>query len=372
MSLSPRQKADIENRKKISEDAKVNQLKAKLAAKKSQTNTNDIVKNQTSVIQSKLGSKGLSAATLKMQQDLADKFNIVLFDVDGNISTVPISGQINPDINVGTGRFTSNAFKKSVEVLTGQVETSSGGGNLFNDYIAKPIEDFIDSIFTNFEFDALPQDMKDKVLAIDEKIKNEEITIETLRTSYNVNRYRAPKSRDDNLAKASLLESINLQIDAATERINKLKKEREQVFKQFKANTTLRDEVKRLTDEMIKLSKASPLTAELKANMDELIQKGSAVIEKMYLEGLEVNHESVGDLQNAMLQLSYRIKEPIQENKSILENGLGFINEQLFGFGAALAEIFEKIMNPEVDDMKNQLIKFSMAQKLAVLELASQ
>ena len=67
------------------------------------------------VIQTELGSIGLSDTTKAAQQELSDKYGIPTFDVEGNISTLPSSGIIDETINVGTGKFSESAFRASID-----------------------------------------------------------------------------------------------------------------------------------------------------------------------------------------------------------------------------------------------------------------
>ena len=45
----------------------------------------------------------LSAAVIKMQQTLSEKFGIPTFDLTGKVSTIPLTRPLNTDINVNTG-----------------------------------------------------------------------------------------------------------------------------------------------------------------------------------------------------------------------------------------------------------------------------
>ena len=45
----------------------------------------------------------LSAAVIKMQQQLSEKFGIPTFDLKGKVSTIPLTRPLNTDINVNTG-----------------------------------------------------------------------------------------------------------------------------------------------------------------------------------------------------------------------------------------------------------------------------
>ena len=78
----------------------------------------------------------LSAAVIKMQQALSEKFGIPTFDLTGIVSTIPLTRPLNTGINVNTGStgLTVNAFNNLLKkftpttalIPTKEVITSSG------------------------------------------------------------------------------------------------------------------------------------------------------------------------------------------------------------------------------------------------------
>jgi len=128
------------------------------------------VSNQIDVIQTALGHQGLSEATIRAQQELSEKFGIPTFDIVGNISTVPQTRAIDETINVGTGRFTESAFKKSIQALAPEQSLFDRIITGFNDSITKPIQAIFDTIFTDRVINELPPELQQRIKEIDDRI----------------------------------------------------------------------------------------------------------------------------------------------------------------------------------------------------------
>jgi len=314
--------------------------------------------------------EGLGAATLAAQKALADKFNIVTFDTKGNISQVPTSGIVDPNINVGTGRFTSEAFAKSVQVLTQQIKPVAPQTNVFEDFVFKPITEAIDAIFGIVKEEDLDEAHKEMLRKIDAEIEAANKQLADLEQQLNNVGLNSGTGRAAASYNETRARSIIVSIEETKKLLTELKAKRANVFKLFASSKILTDQMKQLTDAMKKLLKEENITIELKAAMSKLIEQGSKLIEKMYLNNATITYSVIQDLQNAMLSLNIYTKEPIQQKAADLNTGLGFISEGIFGFATSLSEAFEKIFNPDVNTLTQQLVRIQIAQVQAARELS--
>lgn len=330
----------------------------------------DNFRTETQIIQSKLGTEGLGEATIKAQQELAEKFNIVTFDIEGNISTVPLTTTEPMTIDVGTGRFTSDVFRKSVEVLQTKLRPQEPQMTFFDTFFARPITKLIDVLFNTQSLEDLTPEQQERIRLVDLEIEAARNKLQELRNIRQANLDKKLHGGMANRRKQDRLDQQQQDINTQTRVVNNLVKKRESLFREFAASSTLKDEMLSLTKEMQGLAQLEPLTAELKASMDTLIKEGSAIIESMLREGADIQQQIVSELQRAMLELTFRIKEPITNTATELKIDLGFIGDSLFGIGTLIADAFDRIFNPPAEELKNQLIRFGIAQRLAAAELA--
>lgn len=315
---------------------------------------------QVSKVQSELKHDGLSAATIKMQQELSEKYGVPTFDVKGSISTIPSSGKINPDIDVGTGNMSDSDFKKSIDsiVKNQSIPASSGGSGLF-DGIDKGVTKFFDDIFKFDTIENLPEEIAAQIDEIDQKIA------ELKRQIGEIPRPKAASYKESAAkrnASEKAQESYKRNVKSLQDQINALTKKRSEIVLNYKTKTDIMDKIRLLIDDLTALSQVETLTSELKVTIQEKIQEATKTTERILSENLNVTQATINELNRAVLLANERYKAPI----SIAINDS---NDNIDGL-AELIPLFPELFKDKSDNEKaEQLVKDYKIQKLAI-ELA--
>ena len=328
MSLSPKQAQLAENQRKI------DQVVANFIAKKNAGKAS----NQ---IQTTLSNQGIGQKAKEAQQKLSDMFGIPTFDIKGNISTVPTTGIINPDISVGTGRFSDSAFKKSLAALTNaNNDILSAGAKAFNDILLAPIAAAFTGLFDFINLGDLSEEQQNKIRFINKEIeaaekerKNNQEKIDEI-----LNKFRAKPEEFKNMPIGILLEPYRRKIAELENYIAKLTSQREDMLKSFRAvrdfTKNVQDKAKQLNNMIDKV----PFTVHDKTELGNLINQSSQLLEKIVGEKISVANADMVALNLAMQSASHKFNAPIQEGQSVLDEVLKGLSENLEGAGKWFAE----------------------------------
>lgn len=300
------------------------------------------VKNQVNTVQTQLESKGLGAATIKAQQELAEKFGIVTFDTTGAISTIPLTREIDTSIDVGTGKYTSQAFYDSVRVIKSQLTPPPEQVDFFSSYIAQPIEKFINDLFGVVSYEDLPPELQAQVDELQAKADTERRIHESLRNDYN---------------HYELYRGYLAQIDA--------------IYKQFSVDTKVKDEVLNMTAKINELLKVPYFTPQLKTEATNEIKQASALLEKLITSGAEITQSLVNELTFGVQSLAFKLSEPTQQPASDLILDLGKIGEDLLGGAQQTFTDLGKFFFPETDQIVEQIKREIEAQMKLIPYLRS-
>lgn len=342
MSLSPRQQAAIENQQKIDD------VVANFAARKR-------LQQGSNEIQTQLSSIGLSDRTKRAQQELSEKFGIPTFDVKGNISTLPSTGVINPDIDVGTGRFSESVFRASIKSMVNDNQNIvSLGAKMFNEVLVAPIVKAFSDLFNFVELSDLTPIQQNQIKTINKEIQDREdeakkITAEINRVSrmrINPSNRRAAINRNTKIK--ALIDARNIN----NAQIKKLKEQRDDLLKQFRGVPKFTEIVKQRTQELDEMINKIPFTVTDKAKLSDLIAQSSQLIEKILKEEISIQQSDLTALQVALKAAAFKLATPISETQGQLDGLLDGVTESLFGIGAffieamtAFGKIFEETLN---------------------------
>ena len=352
MSLSSQSLAIL----KSVQDYKANNAEVVRASVQAANNQSNLF-NAVSRVQSELKHDGLSAATIKAQQELSEKYGIPTFDVKGSISTLPSSGKINPDIDVGTGNMSDSDFKKSIDriVKNQMIPASSGGGGFF-DGITKGVTQFFDDIFKFDTVENLPDEIADQIDAIDQRISELRQKISDT-PKPQIGSYKdtgAQRARTN-----SLREEYSRFVSQIQTKINELTKKRSDIILNYKTKTDVMDKIRTLIDDLIALSQVGTLTTELKVTIQEKIQEASKTVERILAENLNISQSTINEINRAVLLANERYKAPIQ-------TAINDSNDNISGT-AELIQLFPELFKNKSDnDKAEQLVKDYMIQKLAI------
>lgn len=295
----------------------------------------DLAKTRDSgitTLQTELSHSGISDGVIKLQQQLSEQFGIVTFDIDGNISTIPITRELDPTINTGTGKYTSEAFYDSVKTIKSTLDTPQGV-SWFDDYIAQPIREYVAQLFAPVNYDELTPDVREKVEELDKRL-------DELKASHT---------------------KLQLTGKSSQYYLNPIEKEIQQVMNQktallnnFLAQTRVTDEIKALTAELHGLIEEPYVTAKLKATITDELTQGSSILQNIIEKGLNVEQSLLNELRTSMKELQFRLQEPIQEPKTDLEFNLPKLGEQILGNVQNNIEGFASLFNPSVEELVNR------------------
>jgi len=377
--LSARSLADARNRELINTALRSNPLI--LQAQKTGQLTNDIAtsiglnvsKKATNIVQSTLGKSGLGAKAIAAAQALSEKFGIVTFDVEGNIATVPETRDIDPTIFVGTGRFTDSAFKKSIEVLQGKSDPIASFGASVNETILKPIIKGFTDLFGSRNIADLPLEQQERVKDIDAMLEILKPQIRAVPTcsvtavQVGYNSIGRPKYRED--IDCSDRDSIIAMNAIIQPQIDILEAEREGIFQFYVVLAGFEKKVIDQAEILTRLVKENPLTATLKAEINEEIKIASALLQEIIEKQIQVSNVSMTTLNKAMNAGAARMSEQLSGSANVLEQlGTNLVNN-LTGVGGLLDDLggvidaitkgitqsFEKMFNPSIEDrIKNE------------------
>ena len=328
MSLSPKQVQLAENQRKI------DQVVANFIAKKN-------AGKAATQIQTTLSNQGIGQKTREAQQKLSDMFGIPTFDAKGNISTVPATGIINPDISVGTGRFSDSAFKKSLAALTNtNNDILSAGAKAFNDILLAPIAAAFTGLFDFINLGDLSEEQQNQIKFINKEIeaaekerKNNQDKIDEI-----LSRLRAKPEEFKNMPIGIVLDPFRRKIEQISAYISKLTSQRENMLKSFRG---IRDFTKQVRDKATQLNNLIdkiPFTVHDKTELGNLIQQSSQLLEKIIVEKITVANQDMIELNIAMQSAAHKFNEPIQEGQSVLDEILKGLSENLEGAGKWFAE----------------------------------
>ena len=323
------------------------------------SNANDQNKlfRQVSKVQTELKHDGLSAATIKAQQELSEKYGIPTFDVKGNISTVPSSGIINTDINVGTGNLSDSDYKKSIDVIVRNqsIPASSGGSGLF-DGIAKGVTEFFDDIFKFDTIESIPEEIAAQIDEIDRQIAELKRRLGELPQQPNRSNFATDQEYNRKVAE---LASFRNEAVSINNQIESLMKRRTEIMLNYKTKTDIMDKIRLLIDDLTALSQVETLTAELRVTIQEKIAEASKTVERILVENLNVTQATINELNRAVLLANERYKA--QATISIND-----ANDNIDGT-AELIQLFPELFKDKSDNEKaEQLVKDYQIQKLAI------
>lgn len=306
-----------------------------------------------------------------MQQELSETFGIPTFDIEGNISTVPTTRSINTSIDVGTGRFTESAFKKSLDILTQEQSIFNALGSGFKQFITDPIIEIFDALFTDKVIEGLPLLQQQRIKEIDVEILSLEarlIPVPACKQIFTQTIFRGFSrmvlSRTDCTEKDAA-EKQNSQFDVI---ISRLKTERNAIIQEFGVIAGAREEIEKITAQINSLIDAKPFTAQIKAELQNKLQEGSIAIEKILEKSINIEQSELSVLQIAMQAGAFALQQEISQEANLLDGILGDLSDGLFGIGAFFLEGFE-IFAKSFEDLMNDLFdmtpeKLSEAQKL--------
>lgn len=319
-----------------------------------QKNSSITTTKQINTVQTTLANAGLGERTKKAQQELSDKYGIPTFDVKGFISTVPASGEINKDINVGTGALTPSAFQKSLEVLIRNQQQSGGsGGAGALAAITAPITTLIDILLPKTDYSDLTDDQKKQIATLDAEIAKWTAEAERLGTEASRN--------------AGIYQQF---LDAVAKR-NEFTNAKNTILQKYRAANQIIKEIQEVQKKLLDLAKVTDITQQLKDDIQTTQQDASALIEKVLREGLEVPKSVITELNKAQLAANAKFKEEIKEAQKDTKENVdvigGFLN-QFNAFFNALNAIF----NPPVEVMVEQQLKQGRAMKIAIQKAKSE
>ena len=328
MSLSPKQAQLAENQRKI--DQHIANFTAKKNAGKAS--------NQ---IQTTLSNQGIGQKTKEAQQKLSDMFGIPTFDAKGGISTVPATGVINPDISVGTGRYSESAFKKSLAALTNtNNDILSAGAKAFNDILLAPIASAFTGLFDFINLGDLSDEQQNQIRFINKEIeaaekerKNNQDKIDEI-----ISKSRAKPEEFKNMPIGIILNPFRRKIDQIDTYIEKLTAQREDMLKSFRAVRDFTKQVQDKVEQLNNLIDKVPFTVHDKTELGNLINQSSQLLEKIVGEKIAIVNADMVALNLAMQSASHKFNAPIQEGQSVLDEVLKGLSENLEGAGKWFSE----------------------------------
>lgn len=324
--------------------------------------------NQIDIVQSAFGKSGLGAATIAAQQALAEKYGIVTFDVEGNISAIPQTRSIDTSINVGTGRFTESAFTKSLEVLAPKTDLIANFSNGINDIILKPIVNAWNSIFGSRDILDLPEQQQIRVKEIETRIGELRKQLTNLppcsdnvlmtwngRQWINTASGQNCTARDNAIAANAIFE---VELKALTE-------EKESIFKKYVIEANFEKQVLEQAEIINELVKINPVSATIKAEIQSEIQTASKLIEEILTKGIKIETANLSELQKAMVAGAHRLNDQVSAQSETANNLADSILKGISDFGASLGDLggvveaiiegitksFDKVFNPSVEDI---------------------
>ena len=328
-------------------------------------------KAKTDIVQSTLGRAGLGQKTIDAAKALAEKWGIVTFDVLGNIATIPETRAIDTSINVGTGRFTESAFKKSIEVLQAKSNPITDFANGVNDVILKPIIEGFNSIFTNRNIADLPEEQQNRVKWIDSRIvelKTKLVPVPPCSywAEFDIfgHRVSLPNTIQSCAARDAAIEYNRI----SNSEIAVLTAERENIFRKYVVIAGFEKQVLEQAEKLRQLVQDTQLTASVKTAIGENIQIASALIEEILSKQISISQSSLTALQSIMVTAAHRMQEQVIAGADTAEKLANTLMDSVLGLGGALGDLgglvegivsgiagaFDKLMNPSLDDLEKR------------------
>ena len=276
------------------------------------------ITNKINTVQTGLSSIGLGEKTLAAQKALAEKWGITTFDVKGNISQVPTTRSIDPKINVGTGILTNSAYNDSVALLVQQEQAKiSSVGNSNNNPIITGITDFIDSFFHIDKTSEIPDELKAQIKEIDDQITTLSNERDAGVADYT-KRAMLPEGRTELntiLEREGFRETYRLKIEA-------LNKQKARLLLDFKTKIEFLPKVQSLIDSLKLYGNIEVLTPQLKTEIQDRIAQGSALLEKIISENLNITRAKVSELQQAMILAANVMELPITSIQTTVKGNM--------------------------------------------------
>lgn len=293
-----------------------------------------------------LSSAGLAEATKRKQEELSNIFGIPTFDIIGSISTVPDSGEINPDINVGTGRFTAAGFADQLNFITKGDNVLDSFAAGINDIFIKPIVEGFNQLFERRSIEDLTEEQQIRVRAIDQRIEILEsklVPVPECRKTRSSGRFVGSIWVGSYRTDCSGQRAANAKNAPFTAEIELLKKERESIFETINIAARFNQELEEKFTQLKQLLDTDRITAELKVTINEELQIASKLIESILANKIEVDKGKLLTLQQTMQALAFKLQEPITQKNAEAEGILGILGLGIEGFAAGFNALLEKL-----------------------------
>jgi hypothetical protein len=357
-----------------------NNTKTILNTQTTKEDTSSKIREQTTTIQSALGSVGLAQSTKDAQQALSEKYGIPTFDTKGNISTVPQKREIDSSINVGTGRFTQEAFQKSLEVLV-QTEQRVAEDviDLFDGLIVKPIQSFFESLFDDVDVDNLTPSQRAEIKELDRKIKiakdqlflNQGGKLDALGFTEAVP--LPPLSAglgEDDAARQSRDRIAN-----AASHLSELQQERESLLRKYTALNKIDNEIKNRIERSQALLKVTNMTKEVKAEMDRLVVENRDFVNRVSIGNIPVTKALLEELVQISFTLFQRTKDEVTGIQETTNQSADFVTGlygQFASFSEGISKGFESAFNPPQETTDDMAYKAMRSQLRAQVRIAQE
>lgn len=343
----------------------------KKVADKVPTPTN--IREQTTTIQSGIGNVGLGEATKAAQQALSEKYGIPTFDKAGNISTVPQTRPIDHSINVGTGRFTPEAFHQSLEIIIqNQQKPVENKLDIFDVFVVKPVTEFFESLFTEIDISQLTRAQQIEIDKIDAEIRELERQIEQVGKDFPQLQpktvYVLGRETFDYTAINAQNKLIEERKKPLRDKINELLAKKDEMIKRFITGSRVEEEIRNRIERSEVLLNVDGLTHELKTEIEKLVEENRSFVNKVTSEAIEVTDGLLDELVEVTFSLFQKAKQEITETQNEAKSNLLNIQSlygQFVGFAEGIGNGFKEAFNPSQEVTNEIAVKTMLAQLTA-------
>lgn len=376
-----RAEATIENNKLIA--AALNQNRLVLAARASGKITAGVEQSiaslatgvkRTNDAQTNFSSNGLNDTIKRLQQELSELWGIPTFDMQGNISTIPLSRPINPNIDVGTGIFTEDAFVKSLGNLSAIGGIASNAVSPIKDIFATGIEEYVREVFSledRTKFTA-------QELAVVEAIERRISDLENLLIPVPECTSMQAGSRWVNSNEIRLFITNCAAHDAATahnaakkQKIEELKVERLRFITENPIFRQINDKAEELKEAMRQLLEVRPITAAIKAEISTKATQIQTFLTEIEGKKTKLSETTIAELQLMLKAGGFRLQEQTSaavegaaaQSTDLLAGARDFfkgVTESFEGFGelgSSIAAALYEAFNPSPEQMEKRRLQ---------------
>lgn len=248
--------------------------------------------------QTKGSSTGLSNKTKEAQKALSEKYGVATFDTKGNISTVPTTRPLNPNVDVGTGRYDKNTFESNVNAiieseLQAPITPPSAGETLISS-LPTTIESIIETVLAARATEEMPSEQAARLEQISVELAKLEQELAFLATSISKGNISARAEQVDTQRRRDLLIA-----------------ERDKMISSSVLERTFADLVKLQIKYLQELVSKQPMTASLKSDIKDAMTETNKLLTQIANRSVSVDSTLLLQIGKTMDTLRFRLDEQI-------------------------------------------------------------